>query len=51
MVFQIFATALPVPEIYALLRNSPYSYIFAAHDPIGMKISALESRYQGKFFI
>ena len=51
MVFQIFPIALPVPEIYAYLRNCTYSYIFVTHDPIEMKISALESRHQGKFFI
>ena len=51
MVFRNFPIALPVPEIYALSRNWLYSYFFATHDPIGMEISALESRHQGKFFI
>ena len=51
MVFRIFSIALPVPEIYALSQNCPYRYIFATNDPIGMKISPLESRHQGNFFI
>ena len=49
MIVRIFPIALPVTEIYAQSRNCPYNYIFATHDPIGMKISALESSHQGKF--